>query len=222
MVESPPIAAGFVATTPCYGESTMAEADRDDEAFVDALRRGDREAFARLVDEQSPRMLAVARRYLRDEDEARDVVQEAFVSAFRGIAAFAAGSRLSTWLHRITVNAALMRLRSRGRRPETSIEELLPRFAEDGHRLDPGRPWPETADVALERSETRALVRSAIDRLPETYRTVLLLRDIEQFDTGETAAMLDITTNAVKIRLHRARQALRELLAPHLGGGSRR
>ena len=164
-------------------------------------------------------MLAVARRFLGDEADARDAVQNAFVAAFRALDRFAAESRLSTWLHRIVVNASLMQLRARRRRPEESIESLLPRFLEDGHRVRPAPPWTESAESALLRQEVRELVREGIDRLPETYRLVLLLRDIEGLDTQETAKLLGVSANAVKIRLHRARQALRELLDPHFGGG---
>jgi len=78
---------------------------------------------------------------LRVEEDARDALQDAFLQAFRGIGGFEGSARLSTWLHRIVVNACLMRLRSRSRKPEQPIEELLPRFYEDGHRIDPGPPW---------------------------------------------------------------------------------
>jgi RNA polymerase sigma-70 factor (ECF subfamily) len=186
--------------------------------LIARLRAGEREAFEMLVRTYGGRMLAVAQRFLRHDDDARDALQDAFLSAFRSIGQFEAGSRLSTWLHRITVNAALMKLRTRRRKPEEPIDDLLPKFLEDGHRADPGPAWREPAQVALERRETRQLVRDCIDRLPESYRTVLLLRDIEERDTEETAALLGVTPNAVKIRLHRARQALRELLDPHFTG----
>ncbi len=164
-------------------------------------------------------MLAVARRMLRHEEEARDAVQEAFVLAFRGLPRFEGQSRLGTWLHRIVVNAALMKLRRRRAHPEESIEPLLPTFLDDGHSTTSYSDWPESADRMLERAEVRERVRASIDRLPATYRTVLLLRDIEELDTGEVAEALGISANAVKIRLHRARQALRELLDPHLRQG---
>jgi RNA polymerase sigma-70 factor (ECF subfamily) len=177
-------------------------------------------AWERLVREQSPRLLAVARRILRDEDAARDAVQEAFVAAFRHLERFAGQALLSTWLHRIVVNAALMRLRSRAARPETSIEDLLPAFEADGHHVVSPPAWRQTPDELLEQDEARKLVREAIDRLPEAYRTVLLLRDIEELDTATTAAILGVTVPAVKVRLHRARQALRTLLEPHFSRGS--
>lgn len=161
-------------------------------------------------------MLATARRLLRSEDDARDAVQEAFVSAARSIASFAGGSKLSTWLHRIVVNAALMKLRGQRRRAEDPIDGLLPRFDADGHHLVAPAAWETPSDVLLERHETRAVVRRCIDRLPERYRTVVLLRDIEELDTRETADRLAVTPNTVKIRLHRARQALRTLVEGQL------
>ena len=164
----------------------------------------------------SGRLLSVARRYLRSEEDARDAVQEGFVAAFRAIARFEGGSSLSTWLHRIVINACLMKLRSSRRRPETSIEDLLPKFDESGHRVAEPEEWRESAETALQRSQTRRRVREAIDRLPEAYRSVLMLRDIEELSTAETARMLNVTENAVKIRLHRARQALRTLLGSAL------
>jgi len=163
-------------------------------------------------------MLAVARRLVRDEEDARDAVQEAFLSAFRSIGRFEGECRLATWLHRIVVNCCLMRLRTRRRHPEEPIEDLLPKFQEDGHQV--GHPclfdWGDPADVLLERRQVRILVRRSIERLPETYRTVLVLREIEELDTAEVAELLGITENAVKVRLHRASQALRTLLDPHL------
>jgi RNA polymerase sigma-70 factor (ECF subfamily) len=198
--------------TPVLGSEEWS-AERD---LVSRLRGGDERAFERLVREQGGRLLSVARRFLRDEEEARDAVQECFLSAYRALDRFDQGSRLSTWLHRIVINACLMRLRSRRRKPEDSIEDLLPKFQADGHQIHHPTPeWEGSAETLLARSETRSIVRQAIDRLPESYRAVLLLRDIEELSTEEAAKSLGVTENAVKIRLHRARQALRGLLEPH-------
>ena len=193
--------------------------DVSDTVLLTGLRVGDAAAYETLVRTYSGRLLAVTRRLLRNDEDARDALQDAFVSAFRALHTFEEGSLLSTWLHRIAVNAALMKLRSRRRHPEDSIEDLLPKYTEDGHREDgykgnPTRHWKEPEHL-LQRQETRALVRECIDRLPETYRIVLLLRDIEELDTEEAAQLIGISPNAVKIRLHRARQALRTLLDPH-------
>ncbi|MGH9442043.1 MAG: RNA polymerase sigma factor [Thermoanaerobaculia bacterium] len=192
----------------------MAENFAEGELVAGLLARDER-VFERLVREQGPRLLAVCRRFLRNEEDARDAVQEAFLSAFRSIGGFEQGSRVGTWLHRIAVNCCLMRLRTRRRKPEDPIEDFLPKFAENGHQVPPSLAWEGSAEELLERAQTAKIVRDAIDRLPESHRSVLLLRDIEELSTLEAARLLDISENAVKIRLHRARQALRGLLDPH-------
>lgn len=191
--------------------------DQDEQALLAGLRAGSDAAFETLVRTTSTRLLAVARRIVGSEEDARDVLQEAYTSAFKALPRFEGQAKLSTWLHRIVVNTALMRLRTRKRKPEEPIEPLLPAFKDDGKPAAAAVEWADGADVALERSETRAFVRAQIDQLPETYRTVLLLRDIEELSTSEVAAMLNTTENAVKIRLHRARQALRALLNERFG-----
>lgn len=193
----------------------MTQDDAQEVELLAGLRAGDPQAYEILVRTYGGRLLAAARRILHSEEDAHDALQDAFLSAFRAIGSFQEGARVSTWLHRIVVNAALMKLRTRRRRPEESIEELLPTYLEDGHRENPGPAWKENTETLLGRQEVRAAVRECIDRLPEAYRTVLLLRDIEELDTEETARLLEVTPNAVKIRLHRARQALRTLLDPH-------
>lgn len=196
--------------------STPRHAAEDDALLLARLRSGDEDAFADWVRRESPRLLAVTLRILRSQDEAHDAVQEAFLSAWRALPHFSGDSRLSTWLHRIGVNAALMRLRSRRRRREQPIEELLPGFADDGHHAGPIEPWSRGDSCAAEQREIRDVVRACIDRLPESYRVVLVLRDLEGLDTAEAAAALGTTPEALKMRLHRARQALRSQLAPYL------
>lgn len=197
----------------------MPEVPPDETALVTALQHGDEDAYVQLIRDLGGRMLAVARRFMRADDEAEDVVQEAFIQAYKNIDRFQGGSRLSTWMHRIVVNAALMRLRKQSRKKEVSIEDLLPRYKDDGHRLEIGEPWTERGEDVAMREELRQIVRQAIDRLPDNYRNVLMLRDIEQLDTAQAAKMLDISVNATKTRLHRARLALREMLDPHMQGG---
>jgi RNA polymerase sigma-70 factor (ECF subfamily) len=158
------------------------------------------------------RLLAVARRLTQNEDDAHDAVQSAYLSAFRSLQTFEGNCQLSTWLHRIVVNAALMRLRTRRRKPEASIEELLPAFQEDGHHVEQFSEWSARADELLERNETRATVRACIEQLPDNYREVLVLRDIDELSTQDVAEALSMTPTAVKVRLHRARQALSTLL----------
>lgn len=183
-----------------------------DDDLLAALRRGEEWAFETMVRLFGARLLAVARRFVKNEEDARDVVQSSYLSAFRSLAEFEGNAQLSTWLHRIVVNTALMKLRSARRKPEESIEALLPAFQEDGHHVERFSDWSAPADRLLEQKETRATVRACIERLPEGYRTVLVLRDIEELSTQEVAEMLTMTTTAVKVRLHRARQALSTLL----------
>lgn len=189
--------------------------ESDQDPFLAALRANDPAAVATLVRSETPRLLAVARRILRNDEDAKDAVQNGLISALSSLEKFEGGSQLSTWLHRIVVNAALMKLRSNRCRPEEPIDDLLPGFEDDGHISVPAGEWAP-ADELVMRDEVCALVRASIDRLPESYRTVLMLRDIEELSTEETAQALGLTPVAVKVRLHRARQALRGLLDPRL------
>jgi RNA polymerase sigma-70 factor (ECF subfamily) len=199
--------------------STPAETRLDEAALLTRMQAGDNDAFEACVRQHSGQMLLVARRILRNDEDANDAVQDAFLSAFKGIGRFEGMSRLATWLHRIVVNAALGRLRSRQRHPEKSIEDLLPHFGEGEHQIDPPAPWKATSETVLQQQESRAIVQNCIGQLPESYRTVLLLRDIEGLDTEETARMLETSVGVVKTRLHRARQALRTLLDPYFRRG---
>lgn len=207
---------GAASTEPTAARS----ASNGEAALLARLRAGEDDAFDELVRLAGGRMLAVARRMMRTEEDAQDAVQDAFLSAFRSLDRFDGRSMLTTWLHRITVNACLMRLRSQRRRPERAIEDLLPRFVEDGHQAEPSRPWRAVTDPGANVAETRELVRAKILDLPEQYRVVLVLRDLEELSTEDTAEALGMTVNAVKTRLHRARQALRALLDPYFSEGS--
>ena len=196
------------------GETTHARCD--DAGLLERIRRGDERAFEELVEQHSGAMLAIARRLLGNEDDARDAVHVAFISAFEGIDRFHGSAKLSTWLHRIIVNSALMKLRRRRRKPEESIEGHLIHLCADAGGYAPDR-CAAPSDELVRRRQDRILVRRCIERLPDVYRRVLLLRDIEERETHETASLLQITPNAVKIRLYRARQALRKVIAETLG-----
>jgi RNA polymerase sigma-70 factor (ECF subfamily) len=198
---------------------TSAAPPLDETSLLARMQAGEKDAFEACVRTNCTTLLLVARRILRNEEDARDAVQDAFLAAFKNIGDFKGLSRLSTWLHRIAVNAALGRLRSRQQHPETSIEELLPHFGTGEHQIDPPAPWKPASDALLQSQESRELVQQCIGRLPDTYRTVLLLRDIEELDTEETARVLGVSHGVVKTRLHRARQALRSLLDPYFRRG---
>lgn len=176
----------------------------------------DIDAFEAAVRTHLPRMLTTAARILRDPVEASDAVQDACLQAHRKLGQFEGRSSIGTWLQRITVNAALAGLRKRQRLREAGIDEFLPEYDQYGVLLgDPN--WREvTPESLLARAETRQIVRDAIDQLPETYRIVLILRDIEGLGTAATAEALDCTDGTIKTRLHRARLALKKLLHPIL------
>ena len=171
-----------------------------------------------LVRENISWMLSLAERLLDDRSLAEDVVQDALISALRGLEKFRGDSSLKTWLHRITTNAAVSKLRKRSRNVEQSIEDFLPTFDSNECRIEPA--WERLASITelLEIQDIREQVTEGMRRLPDNYRVVLQLRDIEGYDTNETADILEISAENVKVRLHRSRSALKRILEPLLRG----
>lgn len=159
-------------------------------------------------------MLSVAFRILQDRSYAEDAVQSAFSNIFDKIDRFEGRSEIKSWMHRIVVNEALMVLRKIKRQNEEPIDDLLPVFDVSGCRLDYGAEPIETPEVLLSRAQTHQHVRAAIMRLPNEYRIILCLRDIEGLSTKETSDALELSEANVKIRLHRGRAALKALLEP--------
>jgi RNA polymerase sigma-70 factor (ECF subfamily) len=199
-----------------------AKADQSPEKAVsgsyelDALLRGDKKAFEALVREESARLFRVIVRILRDDDEAGSVMQETFLQAYQRIHTFRGESRVTTWLYAIGINlsrAAVRKSRRTTALDEADVDRLQPQFVKGMYR-DAGADWDP--HKLTERNETQRIVRDAIDRLPESYRMVVTLRDIRELSTAEVAQMLDITEGAVRVRLHRARQALKSLLDPQM------
>jgi RNA polymerase sigma-70 factor (ECF subfamily) len=193
--------------------------DSEELEIIEGMRAGDDRAFERLVRAHVGPLRAVALRLLKNDADADDIIQEAFLSAFRNFDSFRGDARLKTWLHRIVVNAALQRLRRAKRQAGTEVvdvSELLPRFAENGYPEHFHQPWVQSIEELATRAQTREQVRQMIDKLPDNYRTVLILRDIEELDTSETAELLELAPGTVKVRLHRARQALRNLFEREL------
>jgi RNA polymerase sigma-70 factor (ECF subfamily) len=172
--------------------------------LVVALKDRDESAFEFLVQTHRERMHSVARRFFSEEEDVRDAVQEAFLAAHRAIDRFEGQAKISTWLHRVVVNACLMKLRSRRRKPEQSLDPTT--------SASLTVPSLESAQTQLEDHEVVVRVRDAIATLPEPHQSVLRLREIEERDTRETADLLAISPAAVKTRLHRARTALRSRL----------
>ena len=185
------------------------------EVDVEAVLRGDKAAFEQLVRQESPRLFRVIVRILRDEDEAQSVMQETFLQAYQRLDTFRRESKLTTWLYAIGINlarAALRKMRRYNTLEEADIEGLQPRFSKGMYVQ---RPESWNPQKFTEQSDRRRIVREAIDRLPEDYRTVIVLRDLEELSTEEAARILNISNGATRVRLHRARQALRALLCEH-------
>jgi len=179
---------------------------------IEALKRGDRSEFARVVDVYSLPIYRLAMRMLSNPQEAEDVLQETFLKALRALPKFEGRSSLSTWLYRIAVNEALMVIRKR--KPELSLS----RPAEDGEEEDNGEEmqivdWGHMPESELLSLEARRTIDQAVDKLPETLRVVFLLRDVEGLSIDETADSLGISQAAVKTRLLRARLRLRDELS---------
>ena len=191
------------------GQSSAADTDAD---LIARLRTGDAEAFERMVRLYGSRMLATATRLLGNDADAQDATQEALLAAYRAIDRFEGNSMVSTWLHRIVVNTSLERLRRKRRKPEESIDHLLPRFEETREWADASGLSPGVSEALIESSQTRAMVRACIERLPVQYRAILLARDIEELNTSEAAKLFSISITTAKARLHRARQALKTLI----------
>lgn len=178
-----------------------------------AAKAGKQDAFAEIVERHSPVVYNLALRLVKDPHEAEEVLQETFISAFKALPKFEGRSQLGTWLYRIGYNAALMHLRKR-RLATDSLDE--PVATEEGDSLPRELvDWGSIPDELLLNRELRTMLGAALDTLPESLRTVFVLRDIEGLSTAETAAALGLTETNAKVRLHRARLALRERLSSY-------
>jgi RNA polymerase sigma-70 factor (ECF subfamily) len=182
--------------------------------LVERLRGGDESALESLMDCFAARVYRLAYGITYNDADAEEVVQDVFVSLFRKIDAFEGRAALGTWIYRITVNAALIKRRGKRVELEVLLEDHLPTFREDGHREGDRAlllaDWSETPEEELLSNESRCAVRRMIAGLPDHYRVVLLLRDLEELSNEETAEILNDSVASVKSRLHRARMALRE------------
>ena len=200
--------------TPAPSPAASGASPGDDELVARARAR-DLGAFEQLIDRHEDRLYRVAMRLLRNENDAREVLQDALLSAWQNLDSFAGRAQFGSWIYRVTVNAALMLLRSRRRRPTVSVEDLAPGVLDEaiGASHDSGSDWSKRPDEQLQSGELKQHIEGALDQLPEILRLVFVLRDVEGMSTEETAEILDITIPTVKTRLHRARLALREAIS---------
>ena len=187
----------------------------DDLTLVRSVQHGDAEAFAVLMRRYNRRLYRTARAILRDEAAAEDALQEGYVAAWRHIAEFRGDAQIGTWLTRIVVNQALQALR------RTRREQVVVLFEEPPDERSPDEEIaeslsPRAPETTMLRAEMRRLIESKIDDLPEAYRTVFMLREVEDMSVEETATALGIPAATVRSRLFRAKARLREALAQEL------
>ncbi len=184
-----------------------------DEDLVARARTQDFAAFEELVDRYEDKIFRLAFRFVRNETEAKEIVQDTFLLVWRKLDTFKGDSQFGSWLYRVATNTALMRLRAQRRHPEISTEELPVDYLDNYGQLPAaGENWAKRPDDELQSDELRRRIQKAVDELPEIYRTVFLIRDVEGLSTEETAEVLEISIPTVKTRLHRARLALRDAI----------
>lgn len=200
MADIPP-AEAVISSLPGGGTS--------DDEIVRRVRAGERELYAVLLRRYNQRLFRAARAILRRDDEAEDVVQQAWLAAFEKLEQFRHESSFATWLTRIAVNEALGRLRTRNRRGDLALVDVR-----DESAMVTEDPSPEE-DVASR--EMASLLEDRIDALPDIYRVVFVMREVEEMGTAETATCLGVTDETVRVRLHRARHMLQESLTESLG-----
>ena len=188
--------------------------NRDEAAMITSILAGETRLYHELIRPYERSVYMMALSFVKNEADAEDVAQEAFLKAFSGLARFRFEAKFSTWLISITLNEA----RTRIRRNAASRTESLDETEEEGGTISPAllRDWREIPSEVMERHEVREMLRRAVDALPVRYRQVLVLRELEDMSTDETAALLEITAANVKVRLHRARMMLQKQLTPQL------
>jgi RNA polymerase sigma-70 factor (ECF subfamily) len=184
-------------------------------ADFQATPNGSKPTVDQVVRDHAPRIYNLARRILGNDADAEDVTQDVLLQVVRKLDTFRGDSALPTWLYRITVNAALAHRRKRAVGEERRVPNPLDKFGEEGSHPGPVRQWSVPPDQALMDRETRDLIERAIADLPDVYRVVYVLADVEGLPNAEIADMLELSVPAVKSRLHRARLLMRDALAPH-------
>jgi RNA polymerase sigma-70 factor (ECF subfamily) len=187
---------------------------RDEAAMIASILAGETQLYHELIRPHERSVYLMALTFLKNEGDAEDVAQEAFLKAYRNLASFRAEAKFSTWLISITLNEARSRLRKQASVRVDSLDELI----DGGDRVAPAllRDWHEIPSEVIERSEVRYLLQQAVADLPEIYRSVFLLREVQEMSVAQTAEALQISVPSVKVRLHRARMMLQRQLTPAL------
>jgi RNA polymerase sigma-70 factor, ECF subfamily len=212
---NPPTIQGTPGQSPANAPAAP-KADRD-AGLVEALRRHDADAPEALVATYGDKVYRLAIRITGNEQDAEEVVQDALWTAARKIDTFKGESAFGSWLYRITANAAYQKLRGRqGKKSEVSWDALAPWFDDQGHHVEPVGDWSAKVEEPALQTELRTVLTTAINDLPDDYRTAFVLHDVEGLSNPEIAETLHISLPAVKSRVHRSRLFLRQRLAEYL------
>ena len=193
--------------------SQTKEDKETEEALVRDLQNGNLEAYDKLAQIYQKKIYGLSFHLTRNQMDAQDVTQEVLLTLFRKINMFQGKSAFSSWVYRIAVNASYMKLRSKKKEPNVSIDELMPSFNSAGFQQEKIQDWSENTESLLFTKETRDVINKAVDLLPEKEKVVFLLRDVEGLSSEKAGEILDLTVPAVKSRLHRARLFLRKKLS---------
>ena len=194
------------------GFSNSSDKKVTEEQLVKDLQAGKTETFEQLANLYQKKIYAISFNLTRNETDSQDVTQEVLLTLFRKGHTFQGKSAFSSWVYRITLNASYMKLRSRKKDPNISIDELLPSFNSSGFQQEKIQDWSENTESLLFDNETREVIQKAVDLLPEKEKVVFILRDVEGLSTEKVSNILELTIPAVKSRLHRARLFLRKKL----------
>lgn len=196
------------------GTPTAAK-ERNERELIARILSGEKDLFHDLIRPYERMLYLTAYSIVKNETDAEECAQDAVINAYRNLARFRGDSKFSTWLVTIVVNEARQKLRKAKRAKEDSLDETIE--GEDKEFTPaPLTDWREIPSEALERKELRETLRKAVDALPDIYRQVFTLRDLQEMNVAETAGALGVNENIVKVRLHRARMMLQKTLAPYL------
>jgi len=189
------------------------EAKEAEEVLVRELQAGNLEAYDKIAELYQKKIYALSFNLTRNQMDAQDITQEVLLTIYKKVDTFQGKSAFSSWVYRITLNAAYMRLRSKKKEPNVSLDDLLPSYNGAGFQQEKIQDWSENTESLLFDNETKETIQKAVDQLPEKEKVVFILRDVEGLSTEKVSEILDLTVPAVKSRLHRARLFLRKKLS---------
>jgi RNA polymerase sigma-70 factor, ECF subfamily len=216
-IAAAPLAAASFGIASQHTTARPHKAGHDEARLVERLKAGDEQALESIFNLYSSKLYNVARRILGDAADAEEAVQDVFWAAYRKAKSFQGNSQFSTWLYRLTVNAALGKIRRSKRSKTASYEEFLPKFEKDGHhRVRPVVDWSDTLEERHAKQEIHEMLAQALNQLKPLDKSIVVLSDLEGMSDKEIAVITKLTVSAVKTRLHRARLFLRGRLAVNL------